>query len=205
MNTIYKFTFKKMLLHLKTILIHKWWVLYYAIMCGIPWQGITHDMSKFSPTEFFTNVKYTEKGISPITIQKNEIGFSIPWQHHKGHNPHHYEFWMDRFDEGGYVCRMPFKYTVEMLCDYLAANKAYNGKNATYSSQYDWWQKQRSIRKMHPDNIQFLDCLFMALKECEQTNHTVKYILNKEYLKVFYNVIVYNSEYKKVVSINDVV
>ena len=44
--------------HLKTVLTHKWWVFKYACKLGIPWQGFMHDMSKFSPTEFFESVKY---------------------------------------------------------------------------------------------------------------------------------------------------
>ena len=34
-------------LHLKKILVHKYWVFYFCCKAGIPWQGITHDLSKF--------------------------------------------------------------------------------------------------------------------------------------------------------------
>ena len=44
--------------HLKTILIHKWWVFYYCCKFGIPLQEITHDLSKFSPTEFLESIKF---------------------------------------------------------------------------------------------------------------------------------------------------
>lgn len=92
----------------------------------------------------------------------------MAWQHHKGHNPHHYEFWMDKFDDGCYVTRMPFEYTVEMLCDNLAAGKAYQGKKFTYESELKWWEKQRKIRNMHPDNRDFLDVMFHELYDYEQ-------------------------------------
>ena len=108
-NSEYKITLKKIWIHLKTILIHKHYVFYYARKCGIPWRGFIHDMSKFSPIEFWTNVRYAKPGISPIEVQKKEVGFSKAWLHHKGHNPHHYEYWMDRFDNGCYVTRMPYK------------------------------------------------------------------------------------------------
>ena len=124
-------------------------------------------MSKFSFTEFWTNVKYVIPGKSPIDVQKENIGFSMAWQHHKGHNPHHYEFWMDKFDDGCYVTRMPFKYAVEMLCDNLAAGRAYQGKKFSYESEWNWWKKQRTIRNMHPDNRDFLNMAFYALYMAE--------------------------------------
>lgn len=167
-STEYKITLSKIWIHLKTICKHKFWVMYYCFKCGIPWQGIIHDLSKFSFTEFWTNVKYVIPGKSPIDVQKENIGFSMAWQHHKGHNPHHYEFWMDKFDDGCYVTRMPFKYAVEMLCDSLAAGKAYQGKGFSYESEYKWWEKQRTIRNMHPDNQTFMQMVFYALY-CAET------------------------------------
>lgn len=163
----YKITFRKVWLHFKTICKHRRWVMYYCRKCGITKRGLAHDLSKFSPKEFWTNVKYVTPGKSPIDTQKEEIGFSMAWLHHKAHNPHHYEFWMDRFDDGCYVTRMPFEYAVEMLCDYLAAGRAYQGDKFSYTSEWNWWQKQRKIRNIHPDNRDFLDVAFYALYKSE--------------------------------------
>ena len=163
----YRITSKKIWLHFNTICRHKYWVMHYCHKCGITKRGLLHDLSKFSPTEFWTNVKYVVPGKSPIDVQKENIGFSMAWQHHKGHNPHHYEFWMDKFDDGCYVTRMPFKYAVEMLCDNLAAGRAYQGKKFSYESEWNWWKKQRTIRNMHPDNRDFLNMAFYALYMAE--------------------------------------
>ena len=167
-NTEYKITLKKFWIHLSTICRHKFWVMYYCFKCGIPWRGLVHDLSKFSPTEFWTNVKYTVPGISPIEIQKKVEGFSISWQHHKGHNPHHYEYWMDRFDDGCYVARMPFEYSLEMLCDFLAAGKAYSKEKFTFAGEWSWWEKQKEIRNMHPDNTRFIDTVLFLLYKAEE-------------------------------------
>ena len=43
--------------HIKNILVHKWWVFYYAYKFGIPWRGFMHDWSKFHPIEFWESVK----------------------------------------------------------------------------------------------------------------------------------------------------
>ena len=107
--------------HFKTILTHKAWVFHYAIKCGIPWRGFWHDMSKFSPIEFFESVKFYQGGkSSPIPKAKEVQGYSEAWQHHKGHNPHHYEYWVDKLDQGGAPIVMPFSQLVEHIMELVS-------------------------------------------------------------------------------------
>ncbi len=96
-----KITLRKVIGHFKTIHTHRKWVRKYCFLAGIPWRGITHDLSKYSPTEFWESVRYWTGNGSPIDVCKKENGFSRGWLHHKGRNPHHYEYWMDNFDKGG--------------------------------------------------------------------------------------------------------
>lgn len=49
---------KKIYGHLKNIIQHKWIVFGLCCKAGIPFRGIVHDLSKFSPTEFIQGVKY---------------------------------------------------------------------------------------------------------------------------------------------------
>lgn len=144
--------------HLKTVCIHKWWVFYYCCKFGMPITGLLHDLSKFSPTEFFESVKYYSGTRSPIDACKEDIGWSRAWMHHKGRNKHHYEYWQDNFDNGGQPLLMPFKYNLEMLCDYLGAGRAYNGKKFTYAGECNWWlMKQQKPLAMHPVNKMFIE------------------------------------------------
>ena len=48
--------------HLKTILHHKNLVRHYCFKAGLYKQGIMHDWSKYSPTEFIQGVKYYQGG-----------------------------------------------------------------------------------------------------------------------------------------------
>ena len=146
--------------HFKKICVHKHWVFYYCCKAGIPFQGIVHDLSKFSPTEFFESVKYYQGSSSPIPACKEANGYSLAWQHHKGHNPHHYEYWIDNVDNGGTPIKIPYKYVLEMIADYLAAGKTYQGKNFSFKSEYEWWKSQRQLRNMHEDTKMFLDIVF---------------------------------------------
>ena len=139
--------------HLKTILTHKFWVFYYSCKLGIPWRGLVHDLSKFSPIEFWESVKYYQGGKrSPINACKEDKGYSLAWQHHKGRNPHHYEYWIDKVDEGGVAINMPAQYKLELLADYLAAGKVYMGKSFTYQTEFDWFKRKlEKSPKMHSD------------------------------------------------------
>ena len=42
--------------HLKTITHHRHLVMRGCFRMGLIWQGLTHDLSKYSPTEFFAGV-----------------------------------------------------------------------------------------------------------------------------------------------------
>ena len=108
---------------------HKYWVWYYMNKCGHGWRGLWHDMSKFSPTEFWESVKYYSGTRSPIDACKEDKGISMAWMHHKGRNPHHYEYYVDNMENGGEARKMPYKYAIELICDYLGAGRAYMGKN----------------------------------------------------------------------------
>lgn len=137
--------------HFKKICQHKRWVAYYCFKMGIPWRGIKHDMSKFSPIEFIESVKYYQGDSSPIDACKKENGWSKAWQHHKGHNDHHYEYWQDNFDKGGEPILMPFECALEMFCDYLGAGRAYQGDKFTYEGELNWWlNKIKNPIAMHP-------------------------------------------------------
>ena len=108
----------------------------------MPIRGLLHDISKFSPVEFWESVRYFSDTESPINISKSVNGYSMAWQHHKGRNPHHYEYWIDQLDYGGKPIQMPRKYAYEMICDYLGAGQAYGKGSWTFEKEYDWWKKR---------------------------------------------------------------
>lgn len=166
-----KLTFHKILKHWQTIRIHRKWVRYYCRLAGITWRGIVHDLSKYSPTEFFESARYWTGTHSPIEEAKREKGYSLAWLHHRGRNPHHWAYWADNFSEGLTIYPMPKDDFVEMVCDFLAAGRAYQGENFSYSSERTWWLKEREggCSGMNPINKQMLDIIFSDLEYAE--NH----------------------------------
>lgn len=166
-----KLTFNKIIGHWRTIRLHRKWVKHYCYLAGIPWRGIVHDLSKYSPTEFFESARYWTGTHSPIAEAKKEQGISRAWLHHRGHNPHHWAYWADNFSEGLTVHLMPKDDFVEMVCDFLAAGRAYYGKGFSYSAERTWWLKEREggCNGMNPINKQMLDIIFSDLEYAE--NH----------------------------------
>lgn len=167
--------------HLKTVTTHKTNVAKYCFMCGLYKQGILHDMSKFSPAEFIESVKYWTGTYSPIDACKKANGYSLAWLHHKGRNRHHWEYWVDDFDRGINSKKMPYKYMLEMVCDYLGAGRAYSGKDFTMESEWKWWQNKRKIVLMHHDTFRAIDYLMNEMYEKGIEN----VLKNKDFMKKF--------------------
>lgn len=151
--------------HLNRILKHKFWVFYYCCKLGIPQQGITHDLSKFSWIEFSESIKYFKDGISPIKVSREVNGYSLAWQHHKGRNPHHYEYWTDNYDSGTTCIEMPFKYVLELVADYLAAGKTYHGNGFTIKQELEWWNNCKDNLKMHDNTKKLVTRLFEHIND----------------------------------------
>lgn len=114
--------------HFKTITRHKILVAKGCFKLGLYYQGIMHDMSKYSPTEFLVGVKYYQGTASPNNAERMEKGISMSWLHHKGRNKHHFEYWIDySINPGGKLVgmKMPKKYVAEMVIDRISASKNY--------------------------------------------------------------------------------
>lgn len=87
-----------------------------------------HDESKFSDLEF---LPYVERyhGDNPDPDR-----YVRAWLHHIHHNPHHWQHWIfpDGFTPEGSsvergVVKMPERYALEMVADWMGSSKAYTG------------------------------------------------------------------------------
>jgi len=153
--------------HFKTITKHRWLVMCGCFKVGLYWQGLTHDLSKYSPTEFWTGARYYQGVRSPNAAERDDKGFSLAWMHHKGRNRHHYEYWTDMSRETRqYVSfPMPRKYLVEMVMDRRAACMTYQGKDYTDASAWIYFDKSREKNLMHPQLRQELEFLLTMLRD----------------------------------------
>ena len=74
--------------HLHTVGKHRRLVRKLCFKCGLIRQGLTHDLSKYSFAEFWSGVKYYQGYRSPQAKEREELGYSAAWLHHKGRNKH---------------------------------------------------------------------------------------------------------------------
>ena len=149
--------------HLHTVLKHKYLVFIHACKCGIPLQGLLHDLSKFTPSEFNKSVKYYNGHFSPIVNErKNEGMYSSVFTHHTNHNKHHYEYWISEFNGDFVLPIIPYKYSIEYVCDMIAASKTYLGKDYNANEPLKFFLSRCDHYLMHSMNKKFI---YLLLKE----------------------------------------
>jgi hypothetical protein len=120
--------------------------------CGLYWQGLTHDLSKYSPVEFWNGVKYYTGTASPHVGERKEKGYSDAWVHHHNRNKHHGEYWQD-IDKEGKSCPidMPKKYFKEMICDRVAASMIYLGEKYHDEAPLEYYRSHKDENQFSPN------------------------------------------------------
>ena len=163
--------------HFKTITYHRILVMQGCFRMGLYRQGLTHDLSKYSPTEFWNGVRYYQGVRSPNAAEREDKGFSEAWMHHKGRNRHHYEYWTDmNLETKTYESvPMPRRYLAEMVADRIAACKVYEGEGYTTGSALAYLMRSREKNLMNPQTRQELEFLLSMLKE-QGEKETFRYI-----------------------------
>lgn len=170
--------------HFKTITYHKFLVMKGCFKVGLYKQGILHDLSKYSWTEFRVGAKYFQGTRSPNNAEREEIGYSSSWLHHKGRNKHHFEYWIDYSTDGEGALggmKMPDKYIVEMVMDRIAASKVYKKEAYTDSTPWEYYSWNSSKIILHEHTRELLEKLLLMLAE-KGEKETFTYI-KKEVLK----------------------
>ena len=148
--------------HFRLITRHRHQVIANCRKAGIFWQGLRHDLSKYSPTEFFAGVKYYQGSRSPNEKERETLGYSLAWMHHKGRNRHHFEYWTDYNPK-----TKKARFVAEMFCDRVAASKIYKGVNYDVRCPLQYFQNSTSRKRgcLHPETEQQLMSLLEVLAE----------------------------------------
>lgn len=181
---------KKYWIYLKYILRHKWFVFKAGLKLGVnPIQLILHDWSKFLPDEFiayaewFNGYKIVDKNArrlgywihehrswyeAPESFEKakRKQAFDRAWLKHQHRNPHHWQHWLLREDDGDLkVLEMPYKYRREMLADWIGAGLAITGKMEVWT----WYERTKEHRLLHKYDQNWIEANIAELKrEYEQ-------------------------------------
>lgn len=163
--------------HFCTVNRHRWLVRQGCFRVGLYWQGLTHDLSKYSPTEFLIGAKFYQGTRSPNAAERDLFGYSTAWMHHKGRNRHHYEYWTDMnpVTKQYESVPMPRKYLAEMVMDRRAACKVYEGEKYDDGSALRYFEKSRERVLMNETTRRELGYLLTMLRD-QGEKETFRYI-----------------------------
>lgn len=172
--------------HFKTITKHKLIVMRYCFRMGLIRQGLAHDLSKYSPTEFLAGARYWQGDRSPNNAEREAIGVSYSWLHHKGRNRHHFEYWVDYDLQADTILAgmpIPRRYVAEMIADRIGASTVYLGKVYEDTAPYVYLQK--SLDKLwfvHQDVREQLVYLLamLAIKGEQETMSYIRHVYLKD-------------------------
>ena len=152
--------------YLRYVTLHKQLVYKKGRELGVPrWRLLSHDWHKFTPLEWGAYVYEFE--IKPYLQDKpglqaalgyfhtpeRDAKFSYAWLRHQHMGPHHWQYWVLKFDDGGWVClRMPEVYVREMLADWWAAGETQMrlGK-IQENNPIKWYLKNQDRIHLHPE------------------------------------------------------
>lgn len=147
---------------------HKWYVFIECCKYNIIWQGIIHDLSKFSVKEFYAYAQYffpdPEMKICVFTSnimaeeehkQKMKVknDFDYAWLHHQHKNKHHWNYWV--IDQ--YNCKalqIPEKYVKEMVCDWKAMSKVLKDNTAL-----EYYNQSKEFLIIHDETKKYIEYL----------------------------------------------
>ena len=154
------------------ILKHKWFVLVAGRRLKVPfWNLLVHDLSKFSPSEFGP-YKRRFFGGGPSSPD-----FKRAFDLHVRRNQHHWEYWL--IERSRYTCYghdilswtdktgrftaldMPDEVVREMVADWLAASRAYDGR---WPTDECWPWAEKSLDKVRVSPLT-QSRVFLALHE----------------------------------------
>jgi hypothetical protein len=116
---------------------------------------IEHDLSKFSALETYGYMMYSFNDKNS-TIQKNN--FKTAWHHHKQHNSHHPEYWIDVNKKGNTEILPMNKIDVlEMVADWQGAGNSYS------TSFEDWATNNLQNFAFHQKTKDSLNFIFQVV------------------------------------------
>jgi hypothetical protein len=146
--------------YLHWLLRHKWFVLCACRRTGTSlWRGIVHDLSKFRPSEWFAYLRSFYNFLGDQHYEPDP-GLNHAWLLHQRRNPHHWQAWILRFDEGGSeALPMPEAFAREMVADWIGAGMAISGR----VDPRPWYERNKHNIELHPETRDLVERIMEGL------------------------------------------
>ena len=137
---------------------HKWNVFIEHLKIMQPIAGITHDLSKFLPSEFFPYARFFHDKDRAKNYKKSDeldMNFQIGWCHHQNRNKHHWNYWVSVTTKDLIVpLPMPPKYVMQMIADWRGMSRKFGGDPGVY------YLKNKDQMILHAKTIQIIQKVF---------------------------------------------
>lgn len=151
------------------ILRHKWFVLLEGRKIGTPLRClILHDLSKFRASEWgpYVDFFYRNGGAKQCkdggqyTTDMGPTKFNIAWLKHQHRNPHHWQHWVLREDDGQTTALpMPRRFVYEMVADWMGMSRAFK------TAGVGWWYRQNKHKiLLHPDTQSLVETILQRIE-----------------------------------------
>lgn len=150
--------------YLRYLIRHKWFVFIAGLKTGAPiWRLIIHDWSKFIPCEWIPYTEFFYNKASNITyLEWQKDRFDEAWLHHQHLNPHHWQHWILKNDDGSSrLLYIPQHFVKEMVADWMGAGRAITGK----WEAVEWYNKNKDKIKLHTSSRQLVERLLEKSKK----------------------------------------
>jgi len=148
---------------------HKWYVFVECVRRGQLWRGLTHDLSKFRPDEFFPYVRHffgfklddTEtRGYAVRNDQRKDRRFEMAWLRHQHRNDHHWQWWVRILaDDMTVALPMSEGARIEMFCDWIGAGKAQGRPDIRI-----WYEEEKDSITLHPETRDWIEGQMKAFR-----------------------------------------
>jgi len=126
--------------------------------------GYRHDDSKTSEEEYSAYDAYFYGGNRSRKVVDD---FRLAWLHHIHKNPHHWQHWVlmnDDAEEGTIALEMPYRYVLEMLCDWWSFSLAKGKKDEIFA----WYEERKERMILHPKTRKTVEESLAILKDAMQ-------------------------------------
>lgn len=141
--------------YFKYILEHKKNVGIECIKMLMPIHAITHDLSKFLPSEFIPYARYffdTNKAKKYDKGTEEHKDFQLGWCHHQNRNKHHWNYWVSvtRKSNAQHPIPMPHRYIEQMVADWRGMSRKFGG------TWQEYYEKNKDEMILAPETVEHI-------------------------------------------------
>lgn len=138
--------------YFKYIIDHKKNVGIECLKMGLFIHALTHDLSKFKPSEFIPYAKFfysKDRANNYKQSDENDLNFQKGWNHHQKRNRHHWNYWVSVTRKNEVIpVEMPMKYVRQMVADWNGMSRKFGGTTEEY------FNKNKGSMILHPTTVE---------------------------------------------------